>query len=129
MLFLPFYLKKKVIIMTQSQNPVSQKNVREMMEKNFFQEPKFECVEDERRHCQERLAAAFRLFAHYGFDQGVAGHITVRDPELTDHFWVNPLGMYFGHIRVSDLLLVNHQGEIVKGDRPVNAAAFAIHYI
>jgi ribulose-5-phosphate 4-epimerase/fuculose-1-phosphate aldolase len=35
--------------------------------------------------------------------------------------------MYFGHIRVSDLILVNHNGEVVEGDRPVNAAAFAIH--
>ena len=43
------------------------------------------------------------------------------------NFWVNPLGKYFGHIRVSDLLLVNSEGEIVKGDAPVNRAAFAIH--
>ena len=113
--------------MTQSQNQTSEKNLREIQEKNFFQELKFESVEDERRHRQERLAAAFRLFARYGFDEGVAGHITVRDPEFPDHFWVNPLGMYFGHIRVSDLLLVNYQGEVVKGNRPVNQAAFAIH--
>ncbi len=113
--------------MTQSKNQTSQKNLREIQEKNFFQELKFEGVEDERRHRQERLAAAFRLFARYGFDEGVAGHITVRDPEFPDHFWVNPLGMYFGHIRVSDLLLVNYQGEVVKGNRPVNQAAFAIH--
>lgn len=76
---------------------------------------------------KQRLAAALRLFAYYGFDEGVAGHITARDPELTDYFWVNPFGMYFGHIRVSDLLLVNHKGEVVEGHRPVNAAAFAIH--
>ncbi len=98
-----------------------------MLKNPFFQEPKFERVEDERRHRQERLAGAFRLFARYGFDEGLAGHITARDPEFPDHFWVNPLGMYFGHIRVSDLLLVNHQGEVVKGNRPVNKAAFAIH--
>lgn len=113
--------------MTQTQNQPSQNNVTEIKQKNFFQQPKFERVEDERRHRQERLAAAFRLFARYGFDEGVAGHITVRDPEFPDCFWVNPLGMYFGHIRVSDLLLVNHQGEVVKGNRPVNQAAFAIH--
>jgi ribulose-5-phosphate 4-epimerase/fuculose-1-phosphate aldolase len=35
--------------------------------------------------------------------------------------------MHFGHIRVSDLLLVNDRGEVVRGDRPVNQAAFAIH--
>lgn len=27
-----------------------------------------------------RLAAAFRIFGKYGFDEGVAGHITLRDP-------------------------------------------------
>jgi ribulose-5-phosphate 4-epimerase/fuculose-1-phosphate aldolase len=81
----------------------------------------------ERRHRQERLAGAFRLFARYGFAQGLAGHITARDPEWTDHFWVNPLGRHFGRIRVSDLLLVNSQGEIVVGEGPLNQAAFAIH--
>lgn len=98
-----------------------------MIQFNLPQPPIFERVEDERLHRQQRLAAAFRLFARYGFDEGVAGHITARDPEFPDHFWVNPFGMYFGHIRVSDLLLVNHKGEVVKGEKPVNAAAFAIH--
>lgn len=89
--------------------------------------PAFETLEQERRHRKERLAGAFRLFSKFGFDEGVAGHITARDPERTDHFWVNPFGMHFGHIRVSDLVLVNHRGEVVEGDKPVNAAAFAIH--
>jgi ribulose-5-phosphate 4-epimerase/fuculose-1-phosphate aldolase len=89
--------------------------------------PTFNNVEDERQHRKQRLAAGFRLFSRFGFDEGVAGHITARDPELTDHFWVNPFGMHFGHIRASDLILVNHHGEVVQGDRPVNAAAFAIH--
>jgi ribulose-5-phosphate 4-epimerase/fuculose-1-phosphate aldolase len=84
-------------------------------------------IAEERRHRQERLAGAFRLFARYGFDQGLAGHITARDPELTDHFWVNPFGLHFSRIRVSDLLLVNSLGEIVIGDAPLNRAAFAIH--
>ncbi|MFM1652023.1 class II aldolase/adducin family protein [Brevibacillus sp. B_LB10_24] len=84
-------------------------------------------IEEERRHRKERLAASFRLFARFGFDMGVAGHITARDPEYTDHFWVNPYGMDFGLIKVSDLLLVNHRGVVVEGDKPVNKAAFAIH--
>ncbi len=87
----------------------------------------FETVEQERRHRKERLTAGFRLFSKFGFDEGVAGHITARDPELTDHFWVNPFGMHFSQIRVSDLVLVNHHGEVVEGHRPVNRAAFAIH--
>jgi ribulose-5-phosphate 4-epimerase/fuculose-1-phosphate aldolase len=84
-------------------------------------------VSTERTARKQRLAAAFRLFARFGFDEGVAGHITVRDPEWSDRFWVNPLGLYFGHVRASDLILVDHKGDVVEGDRPVNRAAFAIH--
>jgi ribulose-5-phosphate 4-epimerase/fuculose-1-phosphate aldolase len=89
--------------------------------------PTFGSVEEERRHRKERLAAGFRLFGRFGFDEGVAGHITARDPEHLDHFWVNPFGMSFSHIRVSDLLRVDDQGQVVEGDGLVNGAAFAIH--
>jgi ribulose-5-phosphate 4-epimerase/fuculose-1-phosphate aldolase len=89
--------------------------------------PVFATVEEERLHRKQRLAAAFRLFARYQFDEGVAGHITARDPEFTDMFWVNPLGQNFGHIRVSDLVLVDHEGRVVHGRSRINAAAFAIH--
>ena len=89
--------------------------------------PRFTDVEQERRHRKQRLAAAFRLFGQFGFDEGVAGHITARDPELHDHFWVNPLGMNFKQIRVRDLILVNDQGVVVEGSWPVNAAGFVIH--
>ena len=57
----------------------------------------------------------------------MAGHITARDPEFPDRFWVNPLGMSFNQIKVSDLLLVDHHGDVVEGNRPVNRAAFCIH--
>lgn len=89
--------------------------------------PSFDDPADERRHRKERLAGALRIFGRFGFSEGVAGHITARDPELTDHFWVNPFGMSFRHVRVSDLILVDHHGEVVQGDRPVNRAAFVIH--
>ncbi len=89
--------------------------------------PTFASVDEERLHRKQRLAAAFRLFARCGFDEGVAGHITARDPEHLDHFWVNPFGMHFSKIRVSDLICVNHRGEVVEGTARVNGAAFAIH--
>ena len=89
--------------------------------------PTFDDVEAERQHRKERLAAAFRLFGRFGFDEGVAGHITARDPEYPDRFWVNPFGVNFKHIRVSDLICVDDEGTVVVGDRPVNGAAFAIH--
>jgi ribulose-5-phosphate 4-epimerase/fuculose-1-phosphate aldolase len=89
--------------------------------------PKYETLEEERLHRKQRLAAGFRIFGKFGFEEGVAGHITARDPEKLDHFWVNPFAMSFSHIRVSDLLLVNSQGEVVEGEGSVNTAAFAIH--
>ncbi|MEM6579695.1 MAG: class II aldolase/adducin family protein [Pseudomonadota bacterium] len=84
-------------------------------------------VVEERQHRKERLAAALRLFGKFGFDEGVAGHITVRDPEHLDHFWVNPMGRSFKQMRVSDLLQVNHKGEVVQGSGLLNGAAFTIH--
>jgi len=89
--------------------------------------PKFDSLEEERLYRKQHLAAAFRIFADRGFDEGVAGHISVRDPILTDHFWLNPLSQHFSQISVSDLILVNEDGDVVIGDEPINAAAFAIH--
>jgi len=89
--------------------------------------PVFDSLDAERRHRKERLAGALRIFGRLGFSEGVAGHITARDPERLDHFWVNPFGMSFRHVRVSDLILVNHHGEVVEGELPVNRAAFVIH--
>lgn len=48
--------------------------------------PKFASLEEERLYRKQHLAAAFRVFADRGFDEGIAGHISVRDPILTDHF-------------------------------------------
>lgn len=87
----------------------------------------FRTVEEERTHRKVKLAGALRIFGRLGFGEGVAGHITVRDPEHPELFWVNPFGMSFRHIRSSDLILVDHAGHVVVGDHPVNRAAFVIH--
>lgn len=85
-------------------------------------------IEAERLHRKQQLAGAFRVFGKFGFSEGVAGHITARDPEHTDHFWVNPFGVSFNKIKVSDLILVNEEGDIVEGKHTMlNKAAFAIH--
>jgi ribulose-5-phosphate 4-epimerase/fuculose-1-phosphate aldolase len=94
---------------------------------DVFARPTFASPDEERVHMKQRLAASFRLFGAFGFDEGVAGHITARDPERLDHFWVNPFRMNFKQVKASDLVLVNHDGEVVEGERSVNRAAFAIH--
>lgn len=83
--------------------------------------------ETERRHRKERLAAGLRTMGRLHLAEGVAGHVTVRDPEFPDRFWVNPFGKNFKLMKVSDLICVDHSGEIVEGAGSLNQAAFAIH--
>ena len=66
--------------------------------------PRFTSTAEERLHRKQRLAGALRIFGKLGFGEGVAGHITARDPEYLDHFWVNPFALSFNRVRVSDLL-------------------------
>ncbi len=89
--------------------------------------PTFSSSDEERKYLKAKLAGALRVFGRLGFGEGVAGHITVRDPEFPDHFWVNPFGMSFRHIKSSDLILVNHGGEVVYGHSFLNRAAFVLH--
>lgn len=53
---------------------------------NIRSQPKFETPLEERNYRKQHLAAAFRIFADRGYDEGIAGHISVRDPIMTDHF-------------------------------------------
>ncbi|WP_442819537.1 class II aldolase/adducin family protein [Streptomyces sp. NBC_01230] len=62
------------------------------------------------------------LFGRFGFSEGVAGHITVRDPENPDRFRVDPFGMCFNQITASDLILVDHEGTLLHDNRVVNKA-------
>ena len=88
---------------------------------------KFLTLEEEREHRKKRLIISLKLFSSCGFDEGVAGHITVRDPIDPESFWVNPFGIHFSQVEIPDLIRVTHDGRIVEGSNPVNAAAFAIH--
>ena len=91
--------------------------------------PVFEDKYKERDYLKGRLAAALRIFGKYGYDEGVAGHITVRDPVDPATFWVNPLGIAFSLINASDLIQVDHGGKVIDGGRVrlLNTAAYMIH--
>lgn len=52
--------------------------------------PEFKTKEEEQLYCKQHLACAFRVFAAQGFDEGTAGHMSLRDPVRSDHFWINP---------------------------------------
>lgn len=89
--------------------------------------PVFELPAQERRHRQERLVAACRAFALAGLDYGFAGHLTVRDPEQPELYWTNPMCVHFADVKLSNLILVDHAGQVVQGEYAVNRAGFVLH--
>ncbi|OBT78966.1 hypothetical protein VF21_02824 [Pseudogymnoascus sp. 05NY08] len=91
---------------------------------------KFDDKLKEREYLKGRLILAYRIFAKLGYDEGVAGHITLRDPVEPTSFWVNPFGVAWPLLKASDLILVNAAGEIVEGGpvRLLNKAAYMIHH-
>jgi hypothetical protein len=97
----------------------------------FLSPPKlaFSNKYEEREYIKGRLAGAYRIFGHYGLNEGLAGHITVRDPIEPETFWVNPFGVDFSRINKSDLLRVDHKGNILDHGRVkvLNQAACVIH--
>ena len=74
------------------------------------------------------LAAAYRLVAHYGWDDLIFTHISARVPGPKHHFLINPYGMMFEEINASSLVRVDLDGAIVS-ETPytINPAGFTIH--
>ncbi|ABG41872.1 class II aldolase/adducin-like protein [Paraglaciecola sp. T6c] len=74
------------------------------------------------------LAAAYRMVAHYGWDDLVFTHISARVPGPEHHFLINPYGMMFDEVTASSLVKVNLQGEkVMASDYNINPAGFVIH--
>jgi ribulose-5-phosphate 4-epimerase/fuculose-1-phosphate aldolase len=74
------------------------------------------------------LAAAYRLVAHFRWDDLVFTHITAKIPG-TEHFLINPYGLMFDEITASTLVKIDWEGRI-KDDplgMGVNEAGFVIH--
>ncbi|KAJ5452367.1 hypothetical protein N7445_000550 [Penicillium cf. griseofulvum] len=91
--------------------------------------PTFSDLTEKRKWMKEHMAAAFRFFGKLGYGEGVSGHISMRDPILKDHFWMNPFAKHFSTIKASDLVLLDADGFVVEGGAqlPVNEAGFLIH--
>jgi ribulose-5-phosphate 4-epimerase/fuculose-1-phosphate aldolase len=74
------------------------------------------------------LAAAYRLIAHFGWDDLIFTHISARVPGPAHHFLINPYGLTFDEITASSLVKVDLEGKIVEPTPyPINPAGFTIH--
>ena len=72
------------------------------------------------------LAAAFRLAAEHDLHEGIANHFSALLPDDT-HFLVNPFGLHFSEIRASDLLVLDFDGNVVRGQGVPAPSAKHIH--
>lgn len=78
------------------------------------------------------LAAAYRLIALEGMDDGIYTHISARlpsGPGGEQRFLLNPFGLRFDEVTAANLVTVDETGAVI--DDPygagVNAAGFTIH--
>ena len=79
-----------------------------------------------REWVKEHLAIAFRFWGKLGYGEGISGHITVRDPILRDHYWMNPFGVHFSLMTVSKLVLVTPEGYVhptLGAQLPINVSS------
>jgi ribulose-5-phosphate 4-epimerase/fuculose-1-phosphate aldolase len=83
---------------------------------------------EERARRKIEVALGYRLLAANRWGDAGDGHISARDPERTDCFWLLRYGPSYHTARVSDLVLVGPDGELVEGDGIINVAAYYIHH-
>jgi ribulose-5-phosphate 4-epimerase/fuculose-1-phosphate aldolase len=74
------------------------------------------------------VALGYRILAAQKWGDTGDGHISARDPERTDSFWLLRYGVSYHQAKVSDLVLVGPDGELVEGEGPINVAAYYIHH-
>ncbi|APG62132.1 class II aldolase [Sphingorhabdus lutea] len=78
---------------------------------------------------RQQLAACYRIFAMFGWDELIFNHITVKLPDQEGAFLINPYGMHFGEVTASSLIKIDIDGNKLDADNPwfVNKAGFVQH--
>jgi len=75
-----------------------------------------------------KLAAAYRIFAHLGWEELIYNHISLRVPGPEHHFLINPFGLHYSEVTASNLVKVDIEGNTVgHSDWPINPAGFTFH--
>jgi len=71
---------------------------------------------------RQKLACLHRILAATGFNENMAGHITMVTDD--DSMWASPWGLWWDEVRASDLCRVDGAGTVVEGRWPVSPAIF-----
>ncbi len=85
-------------------------------------------VSPEEWQLRKDLAAAYRLFALFGWDDIVFTHLSARVPGPEHHFLINPYGWLFDEMTASALVKIDLQGrKVMDSPYEINPAGFTIH--
>ena len=79
------------------------------------------------RQARVDLTAALRWADRLGLSEGICNHFSLVVPGTTDRFLLNPQGIHWSELQVSDLLVVDPEGHVVEGKWQVEPTAFFIH--
>ena len=79
------------------------------------------------QQAQIDLTAALRWADRLGLSEGVCNHFSLVVPGKTDRFLLNPQGLHWSELQVSDLLVVDQAGNVVAGKWTAEPTAFFIH--
>jgi ribulose-5-phosphate 4-epimerase/fuculose-1-phosphate aldolase len=85
-------------------------------------------VSDEEWAIRVDLACAYRMIAHYGWDDLIFTHLSARIPGPEHHFLLNPYQLMFEEVTASSLVKVDVNGNPVDPTPFItNPAGFTIH--
>ncbi|WP_448581030.1 class II aldolase/adducin family protein [Thermaurantiacus sp.] len=85
-------------------------------------------VSEEEWKLRVDLACAYRLVAHYGWDDLIFTHLSVRVPGPEHHFLINPYNLMFDEITASSLVKIDVEGHpVMETPYMTNPAGFTIH--
>ena len=84
--------------------------------------------EAERMTRKRELALAYRIFGALRWGDLGDGHITARDPERLDCFWLLGNPVSFDQATIDDLVLVGPDGSVLEGHHTINPTAYRIHW-
>ena len=73
------------------------------------------------------LLAALRWAEFQRLGEGVCNHFSVLVPGTSDQFLLNPQGLHWSELRISDLLVVDPAGNLLEGKHQAEPTAFFIH--
>jgi hypothetical protein len=90
--------------------------------------PQERTIDEIRARRKRDCALGYRLLAANRWGDAGDGHISARDPEQTDHFWMLRYGVSYHEATTDDLVLVAPDGSLAAGTGFVNVAGYYIHY-